>query len=349
MPAAPSGDDESRRIDALRRLNILDTPAEDRFDRITRLARRLFRVPMAAIGLVDSDRVWFKSRQGLMVRQVPRQASFCGEAILRDQALVVPDARQDPRFAGHPLVTNSPNVRFYAGHPIRLPDGGRVGTICIFDLHPRTLDPADLGALRDLAMLLENEIKASRLSQIQQQLTVESALLRQQALVDTLTQTWNRRGITELLRRELEEAERQHTRMGALMADVDMLKGINETFGQATGDETLRELAQRLRSAVRPYDSVGRYGGDEFLILLPRIDSSGAEAIAERIRASLGSNPVEVTLGRIKATLSIGGTAYPGTGKADGGAIVAASEAALADAKSGGGNRVRIAHPRSNP
>jgi len=343
--APPLPLDESQRLEALRRLNLLDTPAEERYDRITRLSRRVFDVPVAVVSLVDADREWFKSSQGLSLREIPRAVSFGGHAILRDQALIVPDTRADPRFAGNPLVTNEPNIRFYGGYPIRGPEGHRLGTLGLIDRRPRALDPADVGSFRDLAMLAENELKVARLSQSQLQLTVESALLRQQAVVDPLTQIWNRRGISDLLRRELAEAERQKTPLGILMADVDFLKGINETFGQVSGDEVLRELSQRFRTALRPYDTVGRYGGEEFLILLPRLDAAGAAGVAERIRTSLEANPIEVTLGKIPVTLSMGATAYPGTGKPDGSALIATAEAALVEAKKAGRNRVQIAPP----
>jgi diguanylate cyclase (GGDEF)-like protein len=339
----PVPPDEPQRLEALKNLRLLDTPAEERFDRITRLARRVFGTPIALVGLLDAERLWLKSAQGLTTREIPRAISFCGHAILRDQPLIVSDARTDSRFAGNPLVTGDPGVRFYAGHPVRGPEGGRIGTLCVIDRRPRTLEPADLGALRDLAMLVENELNVSRLNRAQRQLTIESALLRQQAVVDPLTQIWNRRGILDYLRRELSQAGRQRFPIAVLMADVDYLKGINETFGPHSGDEVLRELAQRLRAALRPYDAVGRYGDDEFLVILCRLDAPAASLVAERVRSALEADPVAVTIGRIPAHLSIGVAAYAGHGRPEGSALVAAAEAALKQAKEGGRNRVVIA------
>ena len=128
-PQLPS--DETQRLRALQRLKILDTDIEERFDRITRLACRMFNVPIALVSLVDQDRQWFKSRQGLDACQTGRDISFCGHAILHDGPLVVLDATQDPRFDDNPLVVGAPFIRFYAGHPIHSPDGSRIGTICI--------------------------------------------------------------------------------------------------------------------------------------------------------------------------------------------------------------------------
>ena len=159
---APLPADEDRRLDALRALKLLDTAAEDRFDRITRLATQLFDVPIALISLVDAQRQWFKSRAGLEAQETPREVSFCAHAILLAQALVVPDALLDARFADNPLVTAAPRVRFYAGHRIRAPDGSPVGTLCLIDHRPRNLGGSELQALGDLAALAELELHGSR-------------------------------------------------------------------------------------------------------------------------------------------------------------------------------------------
>jgi signal transduction histidine kinase len=157
--------DEADRLAALRSLFILDTPPEERFDRLTRLAKRLFNVPIALISLVDANRQWFKSRQGLSVSETPRHISFCGHAILQDEPLVIEDALLDPRFADNPLVTGKPHVRFYAGQPLLGPGNHKLGTLCIIDRQPRQMSPADLAALRDLAALAQEELNATELNQ----------------------------------------------------------------------------------------------------------------------------------------------------------------------------------------
>lgn len=155
---APLPADEEQRLRALRRLSLLDTPAEERFDRITRLAARLFEVPIALLTLVDEDRQWFKSRFGDIEVQTPREQAFCAHAILGMEALVVIDALRDDRFADNPLVTAKPHVRFYAGQPIAAPDGSRIGTLCVMDHRPRDLAEAELQVLRDLGALVEREL-----------------------------------------------------------------------------------------------------------------------------------------------------------------------------------------------
>jgi CheY-like chemotaxis protein len=152
---------ERERLAALRATGLLDTPPEERFDRITREAGERFAAPMVTLSLVDADRQWFKSRQGVAVRQTPRDVSFCGHAINYDDVFVVEDAYLDPRFSENPLVTGEPRVRFYAGAQIHSPDGQPIGTLCVQDHKPRALSEADRQALRELARRVEEEIAAT--------------------------------------------------------------------------------------------------------------------------------------------------------------------------------------------
>ena len=155
MHEPPCPANEQDRLQALRALLILDTPPEERFDRLTAFAVQEFDVPMALLSLVDEDRQWFKSRVGLASCETARGISFCGHAILHHRTMVVPDARLDARFADNPLVTSEPHIRFYAGAPLQLPGGYNVGKLCLLDREPRHLDAiglAILGSLRDLAV-----------------------------------------------------------------------------------------------------------------------------------------------------------------------------------------------------
>jgi phosphoribosyl 1,2-cyclic phosphodiesterase/CheY-like chemotaxis protein len=151
-------ENEAARLAALDALEILDSAPEERFDRIIRIASQAFDVPIALVSLVDRDRQWFKSCIGLDAKETPRDMAFCAHAILNDEVLIVPDAFQDPRFADNPLVTGEPHVRFYAGCPLKLPDGNLVGTLCLIDTRPRQLDDARINLLRDLGKLAETEL-----------------------------------------------------------------------------------------------------------------------------------------------------------------------------------------------
>ncbi|GAC1631347.1 MAG: hypothetical protein NVS4B2_15210 [Chloroflexota bacterium] len=155
---APMLPDEEERIAEILKLGILDSPAEERFDRITRIALHSFNVPIALISAVDVDRQWFKSCQGMSITETPRSMSFCAHAILGNDVMVVPDTLSDPRFSGNPLVTGDPYVRFYAGQPLMGPHGHKIGTLCIIDRMPRHFSEADRQALKDLAAVAQQEM-----------------------------------------------------------------------------------------------------------------------------------------------------------------------------------------------
>ncbi len=181
-PDTPST--ESARLSALCDLKLLDTPAEARFDRITRITQHVFGVAIALVSLVDAERQWFKSRQGLDVFQTPRDVSLCGHAILSEEVLYVPDALQDARFADNPLVTGVPRIRFYAGAPLHAAGGERVGTLCIIDTTPRQFGHEDFDRLRDLADMVESELAHTRL--LRDQVRLNSTENRLRAIIDTV-------------------------------------------------------------------------------------------------------------------------------------------------------------------
>ncbi|HEX6346832.1 GAF domain-containing sensor histidine kinase [Umezawaea sp.] len=155
--ARTAWDAELERLAAVRSLKLLDTPAEERFDRITRFAQHVFDVPIVLVSLVDLDRQWFKSSQGMDTREGPRSESFCSRAIESADLMEVPDATCDARFADNPVVLGPPHIRFYAGQPVRGPSGHRVGTLCLIDRRPRELGVEDRQRLRDLGSWVEVE------------------------------------------------------------------------------------------------------------------------------------------------------------------------------------------------
>jgi diguanylate cyclase (GGDEF)-like protein len=266
MKEAPISHDETMRLEALQAMGVLDTPPEERFDRITRLAQRLFGVPIALVSLIDQDRQWFKSHQGLDVEETPLSISFCGHAVLDDALMVVPDAMQDERFRDNPLVIEEPHVRFYAGAPLRAADGSRVGTLCVIDHEPRDLGHADSESLRDLANMVEHELAVLEL-----------------ATLDDLTGLMNRRGFDAIANKSLALCHQWYKNATLLFLDLDDFKQINDTLGHATGDRVLRSIAAFLKEAFRESDAVARLGGDEFCVLL----SGASPAQVERPLARL--------------------------------------------------------------
>jgi two-component sensor histidine kinase len=151
--------DEAQRLAALRRYGILDTPPDAAFDRITAMAARLFSVPMAVVSLVDEQRIWFKSHHGLEVTEIGRDPGLCASAILQHGPWLLTDASQDPRSSDNPLVTGAFGLRFYAGVPLRSPDGFNLGMLCVLDQQPHEVSAEMLSGLRDLAGLVMDHME----------------------------------------------------------------------------------------------------------------------------------------------------------------------------------------------
>ena len=251
MEKPPIPLDETLRLVSLHSMRILDSGPEQRFDRITRMAKRCFDVEMCLVSLVDSDRQWFKSKQGLEACETAREISFCGHAILEERAFVVEDALLDPRFADNPLVAGDPKIRFYAGYPVHSLDRRRIGTFCIIDSKPRSLTADDIQTLIDFAALVDDELATA--SQIN---------------VDELTQIANRRGLSMVAGHLLPLCQRTNLDIEVLFFDLDGFKTLNDTFGHKAGDEALKFFAGLLLKSFRSADVVCRLGGDEFVVMM---------------------------------------------------------------------------------
>ncbi len=329
----------------LRELGPLFTPAEKRFERITRLAARFLRVPMASVSLVDSRVQGFKAAHRGRAARTARATSFCAYAILGDDTFVVPDTLEDGRFRDDPLVTRAPFVRFYAGHPLRLADGSKVGTLCVMDTRPRRLREADVETLRFLAGWVQDELQMQALSDGQAAIVAERDELRRRSMLDPLTRVWNRDAVLEVLARELARAVREGAPLSVIVADVDHFKKVNDTFGHLAGDRVLLGVVESLRAALRPYDAVGRFGGEEFLVVLPHCDGEAARTIAERMRGKVEAERFETAAGVVRATLSLGVATTPAvpSAVADAPGIFEAADRALYRAKADGRNRVAFA------
>lgn len=330
---------------SLQALNVLFTPTEERFDRITRCATRLLDVPISVVSLVASNVQWFKSTQGVDSVGSTRSVSFCGHAVLSDDQLVVTDATRDQRFHDNPLVTGEPFIRAYAGQPLHGADGQRVGSLCAIDRRPREFSRTDLEILRDLGRWVETELQTQALSESQQELVSEVESLRRLALIDRLTRAWNRGAIDDVLARELERGRRDESPVGVVLLDLDHFKQVNDTYGHPAGDEVLREVARRIRATVRPFDALGRYGGEEFLVVLSNCNEETSARIAERIADSLREQPVTVGKDEIVVTASLGVVAGTPVGGADeSGNWIDRADQCLYRAKRAGRDRIELDH-----
>jgi diguanylate cyclase (GGDEF)-like protein len=271
VPGIPA--DEATRLATLRALNILDSSPEERFDRLTRLAKRLFGVPIALVSLVDANRQWFKSCVGIGASETGRDISFCGHAILGDDIFLIPDATLDARFHDNPLVVGEPKIRFYAGCPLKVPNGSKLGTLCLIDREPRDLDEDDRALLKDLARMAEQELAAVQL-----------------ATMDELTLLSNRRGFMALAQHALKLCARLQRPAALLFIDLDGFKPINDRFGHAEGDRALTAFAALLKRVFRDSDVVGRLGGDEFVVLMTNASMPECGVALDRLHDALAEH-----------------------------------------------------------
>jgi diguanylate cyclase (GGDEF)-like protein len=262
--------DEAGRLASLRRYDVLDTPPEAPFDKVTQLVKTVLNVPISAVALIDADRQWFKSCVGLDARQTARDISFCTQTIQSCEPLVVNDAARDPRFAQNPFVTGAPFIASYAGAPLTTPDGYNIGSLCAIDTVPRQFDNRQIDVLTSFAAIVVDEFELRRLAQI-----------------DSLTGAVSRRAFLAEAERAVADFTRHHQPSAIVMFDVDHFKRINDTHGHPAGDTVLSAIGACLAAHTRPGDIFARLGGEEFALLLSGADIGQAVQAAERCRAAL--------------------------------------------------------------
>lgn len=286
--------DDSARLEALRRYNILDTDYDPRFDDLAELGAFICNTPIAVINFVDKDRQWFKSEVGLGIRETELDISVCAHAILQPGLFVVPDMTKDPRFANNPLVTGEPHLRFYAGALLETDDGFPLGTFCVLDYQPRELSTEQEKAITTLARQVMTQLELIRTNE-QQRETLKSLqrsnkLLEIEASTDELTKLANRRAITHALQYELALMQELGRKSAALLLDLDFFKQVNDAHGHLVGDEVLKEFAEFCNHEFRSSDMIGRWGGEEFIIILPGSNLVTAEKIAARFQRKLNEH-----------------------------------------------------------
>jgi diguanylate cyclase (GGDEF)-like protein len=300
----PIPENEPQRLKAVQSYDVLDSAAEVDFDALTRLAAYSLNTPAAVVGLMDSDRLWFKSRLGIDAPQLDRQIAFCAHAIMRPgELLVVEDLAGDERFKDNPLVVNAPHLRFYAGSPLVDQRGLPLGTIAVADTQPREFSARQCEVLRDLSVLamtaLENRKRALMMERL--------------ALTDYLTGLSNRAQFDRTLHAEIAHAKRSGEPFSLLCMDLDGFKTVNDQYGHAAGDEVLREVGRRLKEQLRLEDTVSRLGGDEFGVITRNFAQDSAQLLVRRIRQAVTA-PMVLSRGAwVSVGISIGLVGYSET------------------------------------
>lgn len=354
----PTSDAGTTRNELLRQAavdatGLLDTPDEQAYDDIVQLACLVCAAPVATFTLVDHERQWFKARVGVGVRETPRSDSLCAIAIRTPECLlVVPDVTADRALKMRPKDAEGRPLRFYAGMPLRDWKGHALGTLCVLDHAPRDLSDAQRAGLQALTRQVQRLLELRRLARRQRELLLQRTDrvqrlehqretwqrrhddLKREASRDPLTGLLNRRAL-ERLRTDPRAMRRlEASGYSLVVVDIDHFKQVNDRHGHLLGDQALRIVAEVLASCMRHGDLGVRYGGEEFLLVLPGTPLSGAFEVAERIREAVASTTLPFAL-----TVSIGvaaGNPQRDTPER----VFERADQALYRAKAGGRNRV---------
>ena len=291
-----------KRLQDLEDTAIMDTLPEAAYDDIASLAAFICDTPIAYISFLDQTRQWYKARIGLPFSETLIGEALCLPTLQETELVYIPDTTLDHRFRENPFVTSTEYaVRFYAGIPLINSEGSALGTLCVIDMKQRELSEHQKFALAALGRQVVAQLELRRLLNTSQEL----------ALYDTLTGLANRLLLHEKLSQALSKAHTQSSICAVLFIDLDRFKEVNDSLGHAAGDAVLREVSYRLRQTVRHEDTVGRYGGDEFIVVLHDvINETAVQKIIVAIQNAL-STPINFEGHTVEIGASIGSSFYP--------------------------------------
>jgi diguanylate cyclase (GGDEF)-like protein len=347
---APIPTNERQRLEALEALAVGSSERDDdhpggrhdeRLSEIVGLAAELCHAPMAGVSIVDGDRQWFLSHRGMPEHSTERGRSFCAHAILSDQVLVVNDARIDARLFDSPLVVDD-GIRFYAGAPLISAEGCAIGTLCVADRTPRTIEPWQEKMLQILARQAMAQLRLSQLVDEHEEalddLDMAQRNLSFLATHDPLTGVLNRRAVTDLIDGLATANATGSVSSALLFIDLDHFKDVNDAYGHDAGDRVLVTIADRIHLGARGDDAVARLASDEFVVVIPNASTFAPESLAQRLNRAI-SVPVEHQGRAINVTASIG-IARWGDQVLSAGDLLRDASAAMNYAKLEGRNRV---------
>lgn len=310
--------------------------------RIRRIGKQLFDVANCIIRFGNTAPVFPEGGRSISAVET----TFCYEVPMSDASMLVLDTHDHGAMSHHTAVSGAPFIRFFASHPVFNPEKVLVGSVCIIDYAPRPFfREMDRTLLADLAALVERELELRSMNASQLDLQKKNKNLRRKSLIDPLIGTWNRGAIMRILTIEAIRCDKAGVPLSLIVADLDYFKKINDTHGHPAGDTVLVKVASRLRSCIRPQEALGRYGGEEFLIVLPGSSHSTAMAVAERMRMAICSQPEVIGGTTLNLTISAGVASTDVFPSATTEELISRADVALYVAKDAGRNRVVNATP----
>lgn len=342
LHGVPRPADEGARLAALQRTHLLDTPPDEDFDFLASLAAQLCDAPYAFITLVDRERVWVKAAVGFEAGPSARDDSLCALSILEDGGLSIADLAADPRTATLPTTVSGPRFRMYHGANLVTADGYRIGTLCVLDSRPRTLEPKQR---RQLARLARQVMALAEAQALRRDLGQARSALDALSGVDELTGLAHRRALLERLAQEAERSRRFGTALAVVLVDLDHFKLVNEIHGNAVGDQVLRNVGMQVRKHLRSLDVAGRHAGEQLCLVLPGTSPAGGTEVARQLREKIAGtvHRCDGQVLSVTASFGVAGLEAGFSGTVEG--LLKAADAALQRAKELGRNRVELIVP----
>jgi diguanylate cyclase (GGDEF)-like protein len=304
--------------------DVMELGPEPGFERIALLSKTIFKLPVAFYSNVDVDRHWFRSTFGINLHHTPFECAISNLAMQQATTLVISDTTKDERTGHNPLVRAEEGIRFFAAAPLISRNNEKLGYLCIADYQARDFPQENIQILESFAGIIMSELELRRL-----------------AGNDGLTGALTRRFFEYTASAAIAQANRSDSETSLLLFDLDHFKSVNDMHGHAAGDGALKHTVEVCRSILRCSDMIGRYGGEEFSVLLPNTDLDGAIEVAERLRKAIEEIILETDYGPLKITASFGIAAFRPSDMTINNFLKRA-DAALYRAKNSGRNRIVV-------
>lgn len=338
----PENKDDSIGVDTVL-MDASNASVQQHIVRIRRIGKQLFSVAGCFVRITDIPTGAAESARSME----SIETDFVDGLPAPQSVQVVGDTRLDPSLRQHRLVVGAPYIRFYAAQPVKDAQGDVIGSVCLIDYAPRAFSQDDAVLLADLAFLFERELRLNSASAAQFDLIKKNRNLRRESLTDPLVGVWNRVAIIRSLSAEILNCRQTQKPLSMVFVDLDHFKSVNEEYGRSSGDIVLLKMVSRLRSCIRPHDALGRYDGDQFMVILPGASHLVSLAVAERMRLAIMAHPEIIGTAKLQLTVSAGTVSTDTFPAANSEELIDQAEKALANAKKSGRNCVIQACPVS--